>query len=52
VWTGDELAEVVAGGAGCDAQALIDHVADAALSSLSGPPRDDIAMLALRLEPR
>ena len=33
------------------AQSLVDHVAEAALSGLSAPPRDDVAMLALRLEP-
>lgn len=51
VWSTDDLAAVVAGAAGAPAQALVDHVADAALTGLPGPPRDDVAMLALRLRP-
>ncbi len=51
VWTPEELAEVAQGAAGESAQALVDHVAHAALSALPGPPRDDVAMLALRLAP-
>jgi hypothetical protein len=39
----------VADGAGAGAQGLVDHVAAAALSGLDGPPRDDVAMLALRV---
>ena len=50
VWTTEELAEVAAACTGRTAQSLIDHVAEAALSGLSEPPRDDVAMLALRLE--
>jgi PAS domain S-box-containing protein len=51
VWSTDDLAAVVAGAAGAPAQGLVDHVADAALTGLPGPPRDDVAMLALRLSP-
>ena len=51
VWTPEELVEVVAGGTGGSAQQLVDHVADAALRDLAGPPRDDVAMLALRMTP-
>ena len=51
VWTSQDMAEVAAGSAGTTAQSLVDHVAEAALSGLPAPPRDDVAMLALRLEP-
>ena len=51
VWTPEELVEIAAGGTGGSAQALVDHVADAALRDLAGPPRDDVAMLALRMTP-
>jgi PAS domain S-box-containing protein len=51
VWTPEELASMVAGAAGASAQALVDHVADAALAGLEAPPRDDVAILALRLDP-
>ncbi len=48
VWTPEDLEAVVAAAAGASAQELVDHVADAALSGLTAP-RDDVAMLALRL---
>ena len=51
VWTPSDLAGVVAGCDGRAPQTMIDHVAKAALSDLSAPPRDDVAMLALRLQP-
>jgi serine phosphatase RsbU (regulator of sigma subunit) len=51
VWTPDDLVEVVTGCAPGDAQQLVDYVAEAALNGLDGPPRDDIAMLALRIAP-
>ena len=51
VWTPADLIEVVAGGLGGDAQHLVDHVAEAALRDLGGPPRDDVAILALRMTP-
>jgi PAS domain S-box-containing protein len=51
VWSPEELVEVVAGAAGENAQGIVDHVAHAALAGLPGPPRDDVAMLALRLAP-
>ena len=52
VWTPEELGAVVADAAGATAQELVDRVADAALAGLDAPPRDDVAMLALRLELR
>ena len=51
VWTSEELEAVVAAAAGATAQELVDRVADAALTDLQAPPRDDVAMLALRLSP-
>ncbi|MEA2133296.1 MAG: hypothetical protein QOC68_1205 [Solirubrobacteraceae bacterium] len=51
VWTPEELEAVVAGAAGATAQELVDRVAEAALSGLTAPPRDDVAMLAVRLLP-
>ena len=51
MWTPEELEAVVATAAGATAQELVDRVADAALSGLTAPPRDDVAMLALRLSP-
>jgi serine phosphatase RsbU (regulator of sigma subunit) len=51
VWTPEELEAVVAAATGATAQELVDHVAGAALSGLEAPPRDDVAMLALRLRP-
>jgi PAS domain S-box-containing protein len=49
VWTPEGLGAVVADAAGATAQELVDHVAHAALAGLQAPPRDDVAMLALRL---
>ena len=49
VWTPEELADVAAGAGDASAQALVDHVAEAARAGLATQPRDDIAMLALRL---
>jgi PAS domain S-box-containing protein len=51
VWTPDDLVEVVSGCARGDAQQLVDYVAEATLKDLDGPPRDDIAILALRIAP-
>ena len=51
VWTPEDLIGVAAGASDATAQGLVDHVADAALSGLEGPPRDDVAMLALRISP-
>ena len=51
VWTPEQLADLVAGAAGATAQELVDRVANAALTGLQAPPRDDVAMLALRLSP-
>jgi len=51
IWTPEDLDEVIAAAAGATAQELVDRVADAALTGLAAPPRDDVAMLALRLCP-
>jgi PAS domain S-box-containing protein len=51
VWSEEDLIAVVAAGAGHGAQALIDHVAEAALAGLDAAPRDDVAMLALQIDP-
>ena len=51
VWEPADLAEVAAGADGDGAQSLVDHVAHVALSGLASRPRDDVAMLALRLLP-
>ena len=51
VWTPDDLVEVVSGCARGNAQQLVDYVAEATLKDLDGPPRDDIAILALRIAP-
>jgi len=51
VWEPADLAEVAARVDGHGAQDLVDHVAKVALSGLSTRPRDDVAMLALRLLP-
>jgi PAS domain S-box-containing protein len=51
VWTPEELSSMLAEAAGASAQALVDHVATAALAGLEAPPRDDVAILALRLSP-
>jgi phosphoserine phosphatase RsbU/P len=52
IWAPEDLVEVAAGCADRSAQGLVDHVAEAALAGLSAPPRDDVAMLALRLTER
>ena len=49
VWAPEDLIAVAARGPGGSAQDLVDHIAEAARSGLTAPPRDDIAMLALRL---
>jgi PAS domain S-box-containing protein len=45
----ERLAEVVAGCAGADADAIAACVEDAALAAQDGSPRDDIAVLVLRV---
>jgi serine phosphatase RsbU (regulator of sigma subunit) len=51
LWGPEDLEAVVRQAAGASAQALVDHVAEAALTGLEKAPRDDVAMLALRLDP-
>ena len=51
IWTPEELQTVLGGAAGGSAQEIVDHVARAALAGRDAPPRDDIAMLALRAVP-
>jgi serine phosphatase RsbU (regulator of sigma subunit) len=52
VWVPEDLIEVAGQCSDRSAQGLVDHVAEAALAGLTAPPRDDIAMLALRLTER
>lgn len=51
VWTPEELEAALGGAAGRTAQEIVDHVAAAALARREAPPRDDVAMLALRVRP-
>ncbi len=48
VWTPADLEGALSGAAGQSAQAVVDHVAAAALQGRETPQRDDVAMLALR----
>ena len=47
----ERLAEVVATCAGLDADAIAGRVEQAALDAEDGPPRDDIAVVVLRVAP-
>jgi sigma-B regulation protein RsbU (phosphoserine phosphatase) len=47
-----QLAEVVASCAGLDADSIAARVEAAALEVHDGPPRDDIAVVVLRVAPR
>jgi serine phosphatase RsbU (regulator of sigma subunit) len=51
VWGPEELAQVLGGAAGRDAQGVVDHAVGAALG-VQPEPRDDIAVMALRALPR
>ena len=44
----EELRDAVARGPGHSAQALVEHIAAVAVGKEGTPPRDDIAVLALR----
>jgi serine phosphatase RsbU (regulator of sigma subunit) len=48
VLTEEELRRAVARGPGDSAQALVEHVAAVAVGKEGTPPRDDMALLALR----
>jgi hypothetical protein len=47
VWTPEQLDAVVAGACGRSAQGIVDHLAGA----VEGPLRDDLALLAVRVQP-
>jgi PAS domain-containing protein len=47
VWTPEQLDGVVAGGFGRDAEGIVEHLA----ASVEGPLRDDLALLAVRVQP-
>jgi serine phosphatase RsbU (regulator of sigma subunit) len=51
VWTSAHLDAVVAGARRRDAQGIVDHLASRAAAEAAGPPRDDLALLALRVQP-
>jgi PAS domain-containing protein len=46
-WTPEQLHTVIAGAFGRSAEDIVDHIA----STIEGPLRDDIALLAVRVEP-
>jgi serine phosphatase RsbU (regulator of sigma subunit) len=50
VWTPEELEAALAGAAGRSAPEIVEHIVEAALGGLPAP-RDDVAVLALRLLP-
>jgi PAS domain S-box-containing protein len=49
IWSADELVEAVGPAAGLDADAIAERVMQAALSGAGGQPRDDIAILVLKV---
>jgi serine phosphatase RsbU (regulator of sigma subunit) len=51
VWTPRRLDSVVAGARGRDAAGIVAHHAAVAAAEAEGPPRDDLALLALRVQP-
>jgi PAS domain-containing protein len=51
VWSRAHLDRAVAGARRLDAQGIVDHLAAQAEAEAEGPPRDDIALLALRVHP-
>jgi PAS domain-containing protein len=51
VWTSAHLDAVVAGAGGRDARGIVGHLASRAAAEAAGPPRDDLALLALRVQP-
>jgi serine phosphatase RsbU (regulator of sigma subunit) len=51
VWSRAHLDGAVAGARRRDAQGIVDHLAAQAAAEAEGPPRDDLALLALRVQP-
>jgi hypothetical protein len=51
VWSRSHLDRAVAGAGHLDAQGIVDHLAARAEAEAKGPPRDDLALLALRVQP-
>jgi sigma-B regulation protein RsbU (phosphoserine phosphatase) len=49
IWSADELVDAVGPAAGLDADAIAELVMQAALSGAGGEPRDDIAILVLKV---
>jgi serine phosphatase RsbU (regulator of sigma subunit) len=49
VWSGAQLDAAVAGAHRLAAQGIVDHLAARAETEAEGPPRDDLALLALRV---
>ena len=51
VWTPEHLDEAVAAARRLDAQGIVDQLAARATAEAERPPRDDLALLALRVQP-
>ena len=51
VWSRSHLDRAVAGARRLSAQGIVDHLAAQAEAEAAGPPRDDLALLALRVQP-
>jgi sigma-B regulation protein RsbU (phosphoserine phosphatase) len=49
IWSSDELIQAVGPAAGLDADTIAERVMQAALSGPGGEPRDDIAILVLKV---
>jgi phosphoserine phosphatase RsbU/P len=52
IWTSEELVEAVGSPAGLDADTIAERVMQASLSGAHGEPRDDIAILVLKVPDR
>ncbi|HWK29185.1 MAG TPA: SpoIIE family protein phosphatase [Solirubrobacter sp.] len=51
IWSPAQLDAAVAGARRRTAQGIVDHLAERADAEAEGPPRDDLALLALRVQP-
>jgi PAS domain-containing protein len=51
VWSRAHLDRAVAGARRRDAQGIVDHLAGHAEAEAEGPPRDDLALMAVRVQP-
>jgi sigma-B regulation protein RsbU (phosphoserine phosphatase) len=49
VWTAEELGAAIGSPSGLDADTIAERVMSAALSAAAGEPRDDIAILVLKV---